>query len=284
MLQLQTQMYLRPTHLKEALVALKARPLSVLAGGTDFYPQRVGRPLHEDVLDITGLPGLRGVEQREDMLAIGALTTWSDIVEATLPSWLSGLTQAGREVGGVQIQNAGTVAGNICNASPAADGVPVLLALDAQVELSALDGVRRMPLEAFIVGSRRTQRRSDELLTRILIPSRPAQARSVFLKLGARRYLVISIAMVALTVECNAEGVVTRAGVALGACSEVAQRLPKLEAALVGQPLTQALAWVPLPMHVAHLQPISDIRGTGQYRTDAGLTLVRRALLEVALA
>jgi len=284
MLQLQTQMYLRPTHLKEALVALKARPLSVLAGGTDFYPQRVARPLHEDVLDITALPGLRGVEQREDMLAIGALTTWSDIVEATLPSWLSGLTRAGREVGGVQIQNAGTVAGNICNASPAADGVPVLLALDAQVELSALDGVRRMPLEAFIVGSRRTQRRSDELLTRILIPSRPAQARSAFLKLGARRYLVISIAMVALTVECNAEGVVTRAGVALGACSEVAQRLPKLEAALVGQPLTPALARVPLPMHVAHLQPISDIRGTGPYRTDAGLTLVRRALLEVVLA
>jgi len=277
-------MYLRPTHLKEALGALKARSLSVLAGGTDFYPQRVGRPLREDVLDITALPGLRGVEQREDMLAIGALTTWSDIVESTLPSWLSGLQQAGREVGGVQIQNAGTVAGNICNASPAADGVPVLLALDAQVELSALDGVRRMPLEAFIAGSRRTQRRSDELLTRILIPSRPPQTRSVFLKLGARRYLVISIAMVALTVECNAEGVITRAGIALGACSEVAQRLPKLEAALVGQALTPALAWIPLPMHVAHLQPISDIRGTAQYRTDAGLTLVRRALLEVALA
>ena len=284
MSQLQSQMYLRPTHLKEALGALKTRSVSVLAGGTDFYPQRVGRPLREDVLDITALPGLRGVEQREDMLAIGALTTWSDIVESTLPSWLSGLQQAGREVGGVQIQNAGTVAGNICNASPAADGVPVLLALDAQVELSALDGVRRMPLEAFIVGSRRTQRRSDELLTRILIPGRPAQTRSSFLKLGARRYLVISIAMVALTVECSAEGVITRAGIALGACSEVAQRLPKLEAALVGQALTPALARVPLPMHVAHLQPISDIRGTAQYRTDAGLTLVRRALLEVALA
>lgn len=275
-------MYLRPTDPKEALSALKARPLAILAGGTDFYPQRVGQPLHEDVLDITALPGLRGVESGGDEISIGALTTWSDIVELPLPQWLSGLKQAAREVGGVQIQNAGTVAGNICNASPAADGVPVLLALDAQVELSSLQGVRRMPLQEFIVGSRRTQRRPDELLTRIFIPNRADQARSRFLKLGARRYLVISIAMVAVTVECDADGMVARAAVALGACSEVAQRLPKLETALLGQSLTPALAQAALPAHLAHLKPISDIRGTAQYRSDAALTLVRRALTEVA--
>jgi CO/xanthine dehydrogenase FAD-binding subunit len=276
-------MYLRPTDLNEALRALKERPLAVLAGGTDFYPQRVGRALHEDILDITALSGLRGTELRDDALSIGGLTTWSDILESPLPHWLNGLKQAAREVGGVQIQNAGTVAGNICNASPAADGVPVLLALDAQVELSALDTVRRLPLQEFIVGSRRTQRRSDELVTRILIPNRSAHARSIFLKLGARRYLVISITMTAVTLEIDAQGIVIRAAIAVGACAEVAQRLPKLEAALVGQALTPALAQIALPLHVAHLKPISDIRGTAQYRSDAALTLVRRALAEVAL-
>jgi CO/xanthine dehydrogenase FAD-binding subunit len=276
-------MYVRPTDLQAALKALRGHPLCILAGGTDFYPQRVGRALREDVLDITALPELRGIEQRAGELAMGALVTWSDIVAAPLPQWMRGLKQAARELGGVQIQNTATVAGNICNASPAADGVPVLLALDAQVELSALDGVRRMPLHEFIQGSRRTQRRPDELLTRIFIPERTSAARSAFLKLGARRYLVISIAMVAVTLECDDEGSIVRAAVAVGACSEVAQRLPKLEAALLGQRLSPALAQVPMPAHLAHLKPIADIRATAQYRSDAALTLVRRVLEQVAL-
>jgi CO/xanthine dehydrogenase FAD-binding subunit len=276
-------MYLRPTDLNDALMALESRPLTILAGGTDFYPQRAGRPLKADVLDITALAGLRGIEVGGGGLYLGALTTWSDVLEAHLPPWLSGLKQAAREVGGVQIQNAGTVAGNICNASPAADGVPALLAVDAEVELACREGVRRMPLQEFIVGSRRTQRRAGELLTRIFIPDRSTQAHSVFLKLGARRYLVISIAMVAAMLDCDADGMVRYAAVALGACSEVAQRLPRLEAALIGQRLTPALAQAVLPAHLAGLKPISDIRGTAQYRTDVALTLVRRALTELAL-
>jgi CO/xanthine dehydrogenase FAD-binding subunit len=276
-------MYLRPTDLNDALMALESRPLTILAGGTDFYPQRAGQPLKADVLDITALAGLRGIEAGGGGLSLGALTTWSDVLEAHLPPWLSGLKQAAREVGGVQIQNAGTVAGNICNASPAADGVPALLAVDAEVELACREGVRRMPLQEFIVGSRRTQRRAGELLTRIFIPDRSTQAHSVFLKLGARRYLVISIAMVAAMLDCDADGMITYAAVALGACSEVAQRLPRLEAALIGQRVTPALAQAVLPAHLAGLKPISDIRGTAQYRTDVALTLVRRALTELAL-
>jgi len=276
-------MYVRPTDLQAALRALRTHPLCVLAGGTDFYPQRVGRALREDVLDITALPELRGIARGDGEFAIGALTTWSDIVAAPLPQWMRGLKQAAREVGGVQIQNAATVAGNLCNASPAADGVPVLLALDAQVELSALGGARRMPLQEFILGSRRTQCRADELLTRIIIPGRSDAARSAFLKLGARRYLVISIAMVAATLECDGDGSIARAAVAVGACSEVAQRLPKLEAALLGQRLSPALAQVPMPAHLAHLKPVADVRGTAQYRSDAALTMVRRVLEQVAL-
>src|SRR5262249_3783693 len=192
------------------------------------------------VLDITALNGLRGIEWREDIVCIGALTTWADIVEAQLPPWLAGLQHAAREVGGVQIQTTGTLGGNICNASPAADGVPVLLTLDAQVELASLAGTRRLPLQEFIVANRRTKINSTELLTCILVPNRGAHARSTFLKLGARRYLVISILMVAVLVECDAGGIVKHMAIALGACSEVAQRLPGLEAVLIGQRLSPA--------------------------------------------
>ncbi|HTT36462.1 MAG TPA: FAD binding domain-containing protein [Burkholderiales bacterium] len=274
-------MYLRPTDLTEALAALKAAPLEVLAGGTDFYPARVGRPIGGDILDITALSALRGVREQAAGWRIGALTTWSDLVAAPLPPVFDGLRSAARDVGGVQIQNAGTVAGNICNASPAADGVPALLALGAEVELAALDAVRRLPLREFIAGSRRTLRRPDELVTAVLIPAWGSDARSVFLKLGARRYLVISIVMVAACVEAGPDGAVARATVAVGACSEVAQRLTKLEAKLLGRPLAPALAGLARPDDLAPLAPISDVRGSAEYRRDAALTLVRRALAEL---
>lgn len=274
-------MYLRPTDLNEALAALKAAPLEVLAGGTDFYPARVGQRITADVLDITSLTALRGVRDDPDCWRIGALSTWSDLVAAPLPPVFDGLRAAAREVGGVQIQNAGTVGGNICNASPAADGVPALLALDAEVELSAMDAVRRVPLRDFITGSRRTCRRPDELVTAVLVPHWGSGARSLFLKLGARRYLVISIVMVAACVEAGTDGAVARATVAVGACSEVAQRLTKLEAKLLGRPLTPALADLARPDDLAPLMPISDVRGSAEYRRDAALTLVRRALAEL---
>jgi CO/xanthine dehydrogenase FAD-binding subunit len=271
-------MYLRPTELSEALRALSSAPLAVLAGGTDFYPARVGQPVREDILDITALAGLRGVSEDQEFLRIGALVTWSELVRHPLPRLFDGLKQAAREVGGLQIQNAGTVAGNVCNASPAADGIPPLLALDAAVELAALDGVRRLPLCEFISGVRATRRRSDELVTAILIPHWRRVARSTFRKIGARRYLVISIVMVAATIELDMHGAVAHAAVAVGACSEVAQRLPKLEARLIGKPLSSSLADVVRLDDLAQLAPISDVRGSAEYRRDAALTLVRRSL------
>src|SRR5436305_15027048 len=147
--------YFRPTSLDEALQAL-ARPWTVLAGGTDFYPARVGRTIDENVLDITAIAALRGIAAGPDGWRLGATTTWSQLLESELPPLFDGLKQAAREVGGRQIQNTGTLAGNLCNASPAADGVPPLLALDAEVELAGRSGTRRLPLCAFITGHRRT--------------------------------------------------------------------------------------------------------------------------------
>jgi CO/xanthine dehydrogenase FAD-binding subunit len=269
--------YSRPSELGEALEVLRARAPVILAGGTDFYPARVGRPLAEDVLDITAIAALRGIRREEGWWRIGALATWSGLIRADLPPCFDGLKQAAREIGGVQIQNAGTICGNICNASPAADGIPNLLALDAAVELAQGSTTRRVPLGDFVTGNRRTARRPQELVTAILVPAPEHPARSVFLKLGARRYLVISIVMVAAVLEAEG-GKVAAARLAVGACSSVARRLPALEAALRGRRIDGRLGHAVTPEHLAPLAPIDDIRGSAAYRRDAALTLVRRAL------
>ena len=270
-------MYLRPQTLDEAVAALAAQNLTILAGGTDFYPARVGRPITEDILDVTRIAGLRGIVETGDAFRIGAATTWTDLVETDLPPWFDGLKRAAREVGGVQIQNAGTIAGNLCNASPAADGTPCLLALDAVVELVSTQGSRRLPAAEFVLGSRRTARRPDELLAAIIVPKPTHKARATFLKLGARRYLVISIVMVSAVIERAADGTIAAARIAVGACSERAERLPALERDLEG---TRGCAVT--DAHLAPLAPIDDVRGTADYRRDAARTLIARALEALA--
>lgn len=275
--------YVRPAEVDAALSALAARPRALLAGGTDFYPARVGKPLAgEDVLDLSALTALRGIADEGAHWRIGALTTWTDLLCADLPACFDGYRQAAREVGGVQVQNAGTLAGNLCNASPAADGTPNLLALDASVELRSGRGTRRLAIPEFVLGNRRTARAPDELVTALLVPKPPEGARSVFLKLGARKYLVISIVMVCVVVAPADDGTVAHARVAVGACSAVAQRLPALEAALLGAPLDGAVAGLLRDEHLAPIAPIDDVRGSAAYRRDAARTLLNRALARLA--
>jgi CO/xanthine dehydrogenase FAD-binding subunit len=274
--------YLRPTDLTEALAALAAGPRIILAGGTDYYPARVGQPLDDHVLDITALPALRRIVDEGPHWRIPALCTWTDLLETALPPLFDGLKLAAREVGGVQIQNAGTVCGNLCNASPAADGTPNLLALDAAVELASVRETRRLPLAAFVTGNRATARRADEMVTALFVPKPSHQARSTFLKLGARKYLVISIAMVAAVVEIADDGTIASARLAVGSCSAVAQRLPLLESTLTGRRLEPGITALATPEHLAPLSPIDDVRGTAAYRREAALTLVQRALRDLA--
>jgi CO/xanthine dehydrogenase FAD-binding subunit len=272
--------YLRPTELTEALAALAAGPRVILAGGTDYYPARVGQPIDDDLLDITALPDLRRIADDGTHWRIPALATWTDLLEAPLPPLFDGLKRAAREVGGIQIQNAGTLCGNLCNASPAADGTPNLLALDAVVELSSARAMRRLPVAAFVTGSRAIARRPEEMVTALLMPKPKGDARATFLKLGARKYLVISIVMVAAVFEI-VDGTVARARIAVGSCSAVAQRLPALEAALAGRRLDAGLAGLARPEHLMPLSPIDDVRGTAAYRREAAQTVVRRAIREL---
>jgi CO/xanthine dehydrogenase FAD-binding subunit len=270
--------YLRPTELDEALRALAAGGCTIIAGGTDFYPARVGKPVDEDVLDVTAITGLRAIEDRGDHFHIGATATWTDLVRADLPDWFHALKQSAREVGGVQIQNAGTIVGNVCNASPAADGMPGLVALDATVLLGSVSGEREVPILEFVLGNRKTARRPDEMVLGLRIPHCDATAQSAFLKLGARKYLVISIVMVSAVLESAGDGTVERIRIAVGSCSEVARRLPGLEAVLAGKPADGSLARLVTADHLAPLAPIGDVRGSADYRLDAALTLVRRAV------
>lgn len=271
----------RPGSVAEAAQLLAAGDWTVLAGGTDLYPAHVGRKIARPVLDLSGVAGLRGIAASDAGWTIGATTTWSDVLRAPLPALFDGLKAAAREVGGVQIQNAGTVAGNVCNASPAADGIPALLAMDAEVELRSAQGTRRLGVADFVLGNRCTARRESELVVALHVPARSARARSVFLKLGGRRYLVISITMVAATIDVDASGRVTSAGVAVGSCSAAAQRLASLETRLAGVERSR-LADVVDAADLAPLAPIDDVRGSAEYRVDATLTLVRRALTAFA--
>ncbi len=273
--------YLRPHTLDDALGAIATDRYAVLAGGTDFYPARVGRPVDGNVLDLTAVAGLRGVRLEDDHFRIGAATTWTELIETPLARQLDCLKLAAREVGGVQIQNSGTIVGNLCNASPAADGVPALLALGAEVELRAASRSRTLPLGEFVLGNRKTACAPDELVTAVLMPKWSNRARSTFLKLGARKYLVISIAMVAAAVDVAADGTIVRCGIAVGACSAAARRLEALEKELLGRRLAPELAALVSARHLAPLAPISDVRGTAEYRSDAAVTLVRRALAQL---
>jgi CO/xanthine dehydrogenase FAD-binding subunit len=267
--------FARPATLSAALQLLGQGGWWLLAGGTDLYPG-AGSRLAGAVLDLTGIAGLSGIT-RANGLRIGAATSWADIASASLPPALLALQGAARQVGGRQVQVAGTIGGNLCNASPAADGVPALLVLDAEVELASLSGTRRMPLADFLLGPRRTALSPGEVLTAVIVPEPALAGRSSFVKLGTRSHLVISIAMVAARVVVDG-GRVTGASVAVGSCSAVAQRLPAVEAALVGAPIAQAPDRISGADVAVSLSPIDDVRATADYRIEAATELVRRAV------
>lgn len=270
--------YLRPASVEQALAALASDPgLRVVAGGTDVYPALAEAAPRTPMLDLSALP-LRGITRDAGGWRFGALTTWTDIARADLPGPMHGLQQAAVEVGSPQIQNAGTIAGNIVNASPAADGTVALLALGAEVEVAG-PNPRRVPLADFVLGPRKVALAPGELVTAIHIPD-PGDGVGGFLKLGARKYLVISIAMVAATLRLE-NGVIVQAGIAVGSCSPVARRLTGLEDRLQGVPLAQAAAKV-RPEDAAGLAPISDVRADAAYRAESVPVLVSRLLARLS--
>ncbi len=271
--------YHRPDSLDEALDVLAAEHVRIAAGCTDLFPATERKALPGAILDLTGIRELRGVKRGPDGVTIGATTTWSDLIAADLPPAFDGLKLAAREIGARQIQARGTIAGNLCNASPAADGVPPLLTLDAELELVSNSGARRLPMSDFIRGPRHTALAKDEIVKCIRIPSEAAEGEGNFLKLGARKYLVISIAMTAARIVIN-DGIVQSAALAIGACSPIATRLHAAEKAMIGAPLDPLR--ITDEMVSPYIQPIDDMRADAGYRARVATTLLHRTLAALA--
>ena len=270
--------YAQPRTLQEAVSALAGPNAFILAGGTDIFPANVGKPPAENIVDISKIDELRGIREEQDFHRIGGGTRWTEILHEPLPPAFDCLKLAAREVGSMQIQNRGTIAGNLCNASPAADGIPPLLALDAEVELASANGARRLPLAAFLIGYRKTALAKGEILSAVLIPKSFDDARSSFLKLGARRYLVISIVMVASVMRRGEDGRIADARIAVGAASAVAQRLHMLETDLKNLAADARPSTILAARHISGLSPVDDVRATAAYRNDAALHLIGEAL------
>ena len=274
-------MYYRPDKINEALDSLSREKLTIAAGCTDLLPSTQQDNLGDNILDISGIKSLRNIDFENGFRRIGSGVTWTDIVENNnLPNCYDMLKECSLQIGSQQIQNLGTIGGNLCNASPAADGVPCLLSLDASIELLSVNGKRVLKLEDFIKGSRKTELQNNEILTAILIPKEAEIGRSSFLKLGARKYLVISIAMIACKLNLEKD-IISDIAISVGSCSAVAKRIKSLENLLIGKSIKDELTTIILNYdYENYLSPINDIRGTNNYRLKASKVLVKDTIIK----
>jgi CO/xanthine dehydrogenase FAD-binding subunit len=260
-----------PTRLEAAyaLLADTATPWRPLAGGTDLMVQmtgEIGEPPAR-VLDIWALDELRGIKVEGDALVLGALTTYSEIRRSPLVAELvPALVEAAATIGAAQIQNRGTIGGNVINASPAGDTLPVLLAVDAEMVLGSAAGERVVAADEFWPAYRTTARRDDELLLRIRIPL-AADRHVRFRKIGTRRAQAISKVVVALAWRAtDAAAPWSGARLALGSVAATTVRAPATEAVLEGARPTRETADAAAAALVAELSPIDDVRSTADYR------------------
>lgn len=255
---------LRPATLRDALHMLRDEgPLTPLAGCTDVYVNlHFGTTADRRFLDLWSLSELRGISADRDSLRIAALTTYTELISSPLVRRrVPMLAAAAREIGGRQIQHRGTIGGNIANASPAGDSLPVLAALDAVVVLQSAEHERRVPFNAFYTGYRRSVRRADELIFAVEIPR--VEGRQYWRKVGTRRAQAISKVMCAAI-----RGPQVR--IALGSVSETVIRLRRTEAVLTGGgSLEDALTALR-----SEVTPIDDVRSTAEYRRNVSANLV----------
>ena len=276
--------YLRPTSLDEAMALLREGGAGVrmLAGGTDLAVAiRHGHNLRLDaVLDTKAIPELRSsIEEREGVFTIGANTVMTDLEEdERIARLFPALVEAARVVGSVQIRNRATLAGNLCNASPAADTPPVLYALDASVVIRGPAGERVLPVDEFVTGYRKTALAPGELVTAIRIPVPAGAGGSKFLRVGKRRALEISIVCVGAAVELDRDGSIARAGIGLGSVSPYTVRASAAEEILTGSRADPEVLAAAGQAALEACGPIDDIRGSAAYRRDMVTVLVRRAV------
>jgi CO/xanthine dehydrogenase FAD-binding subunit len=255
-------------------------PWRPLAGGTDLMVQitgEIGEP-PERILDLWGLDELRGITVEEDALVIGALATYTEIRRsAEVARWAPVLADAAATIGAAQIQNRGTLGGNVVNASPAGDTLPVLLALDAELVLGSASGERTVPAAEFWTAYRTTARREDELLVRVRIPV-PDDREARFRKIGTRRAQAISKVVMALAWQRDGEGAWRDVRVALGSIAATPVRAGTTESTLDGSRPTRETADAAVAALLGEIQPIDDVRSTADYRRAVAGRVLHRLL------
>lgn len=283
--------YVAPRSLDQALECLRADGgVTIVAGGTDVMPQsQTGRLRFKPTLmNIQRVPELKGIARDGDAIRIGALTTLTQLMnDALVRRHLPILVESGDHFASDQIRNAGTLGGNICNASPAGDTLVPLLALDAEVELATKPNgtitTRRMPIGEYCTGPGRTRRADSELLTGVRIPVPPAGHWARFFKFGTRPALDISAISIGIA-GLRSGGALTRVRVAFGAVAPTPVRSPRAEAALEGRRLDAATIAAAAAAARDEIKPIDDVRASAWYRRELVHNMTRRMLEDVAQA
>jgi carbon-monoxide dehydrogenase medium subunit len=262
------------------LLADRSRETKLVAGGTDLLPQMKNGVLKPArVIDLSGVPELRVLAPDDGRgLRVGAAVTARQLeLDARVRTAYAALAESGALVGSVQVRNLATVGGNICNAAPSADMAPPLVALDAEAVIAGPSGRRRVPVASFFTGVRRTVLAPDELLLELLVPAPAPHSGGSYLRHTPRRELDIAVVGVASQVTL-ANGVCTKARIALAAVAPTPVRATAAERALEGQRLTPALIAEAATLAVEAARPISDQRGSAEFRRHLVRVLTRRTL------
>lgn len=266
-----------PGTLAEAFAILETGPHRPIAGGTDVMVQITGEigPAPDRMIDLWRLEELRGIGIDGDALTLGALTTYTEIRRsAVCREHVPALVEAAATIGAAQIQNRGTLGGNVANASPAGDTLPVLLASDAEIVVGGARGERTVPVTDFWVAYRQTALAPDELVLRVRIPL--SAGREVrFRKIGTRRAQAISKVVMALAWREGRRGW-SDVRLALGSVADRPIRAPKTERALEGKPPTAETADRAAATLAAEIEPIDDVRSTADYRRAVAARVLHR--------
>lgn len=271
--------YIAPATADEAVKALGAGPAKVLAGGTDLLVQmRSGRVRPGRIVDLKRIPGLIGVREEAGGFVIGAATPGAVIGEhrALVKAW-PGVVEAMNLIGSTQVQGRASLAGNLCNASPAADSVPAIIAARAVAIVLGAGGRREVPVEQIAVSPGKTSLAADEFVLEIRLPPRPARSADAYLRSIPRTEMDIAVVGAGVNLTLSADGTIAAAHVALGAVAPTALLVAEAGAAITGSKLDDvALARLDAAARAA-CRPISDKRGTADYRIKIAGVLARRA-------
>jgi CO/xanthine dehydrogenase FAD-binding subunit len=273
--------YYAPASLEEALARLNlaAGGAQIIAGGTDLIPRmRAGLLYPKLLIDLRTLD-LAEIRQDDNFVCLGAQVTHSQLLESEILSrHYPALGAACGQIGGPSIRNRGTLAGNLVNASPAADAAPPLMVYDADLLLVREGAERWLPLADFFLGPGQTVLARDELLKEMRLPLPARRTAAVFLKLGKRKAMAIAVVSVAVRLTVNKRGEINQARIALGSVAPRPLRVMAAENVLLGVPLEKACIDEAASIAAGEVSPISDIRASSHYRRRMVGVLVRRAL------